>query len=331
MGQLIEHSDEADAEVVRVGSNDSPVSLKIYQDIYHQITGRTEQMRKRYSENVLIDFSDIEQLHFKVQQLCDVHKIIAQNETISVFHEQDRKEQFTSFERFCAYNANAASPSTSVVLKYNFSIVPADLQRPQEYIVTIKLTSRVAMLRQIESDLPSYVRRRIIGFGPSVTTEVSVDYADYIVARGFLEAFDEWMRGCRKSPDRWWVSMFQKWSHALPDTLAVIGAILIAYFALTAVHKFFTPGHSIESIGRFFIVFSSGFFVLVMLMRAAGRLIDQEIKSYFALSYLNLNKGDAQLIREHSNRQRGIMLRFIAGCVWTVILGILSSRLASMI
>lgn len=110
MGDLIEHSDNGNGniEVIGVGESSSHVSLKVYQDIYHQVTGRTEQIRKRYSDNLLVEFPEIEQLHFKVHQLCDVHKIIACNEVISVFHEKERKEQFTSFERFRAYNTNAA-------------------------------------------------------------------------------------------------------------------------------------------------------------------------------------------------------------------------------
>jgi hypothetical protein len=113
MGAVIEHPDNGDSniEVIRVGDTESRVPLKVYQDIYHQVTGRTEQVRKRYSDNLLVEFAELEQLHFKIQQLCDVHKIIACNETISVFHEKERKEQFTSFERFRAYNANAASPT----------------------------------------------------------------------------------------------------------------------------------------------------------------------------------------------------------------------------
>jgi len=120
MGAVIEHPDNGDSniEVIRVGDTESRVPLKVYQDIYHQVTGRTEQVRKRYSDNLLVEFAELEQLHFKIQQLCDVHKIIACNETISVFHEKERKEQFTSFERFRAYNANAASPTLSPCLTY---------------------------------------------------------------------------------------------------------------------------------------------------------------------------------------------------------------------
>lgn len=146
MGELIEHADEG-GNVVRVNGErgESIVPVKVYQDVYHQITGRTEEIRKRYSENILVTFDEIEQLHHKLKQICDVHNIVASNEVVTVFHEKERKEQFTSFERFRAYNANAASPTVSVVLKYNFSILLPGLTRPQEYAVTVRLASRVAL------------------------------------------------------------------------------------------------------------------------------------------------------------------------------------------
>ena len=66
MTELIEHTNDeinSDIKIIKVGDRGSQVSLKVYQDIYHQLTGRTEQITKRYSENLLLDMSQLEQLH----------------------------------------------------------------------------------------------------------------------------------------------------------------------------------------------------------------------------------------------------------------------------
>lgn len=44
MGELIEHADEGE-NVVRVNGErgESMVPLKVYQDVYHQVTGRTRK------------------------------------------------------------------------------------------------------------------------------------------------------------------------------------------------------------------------------------------------------------------------------------------------
>lgn len=333
MGELIEHPENGDGniEVVRVGDSTSQVSLKVYQDIYHQVTGRTEQVRKRYYDNLLVEFPEIEQLHFKVRQLCDVHKIVASNEVISVFHDKERKEQFTSFERFRAYNANASSPTVSVVFKYNFSIILADLERPQEYVVSIRLTSRVAMLQQIEQEAPPFMRGRLVGLVATNTAEVTIDYADYVIARGFLAAFDEWIQGCKKTPIITWLNLLQGWSHLAPKIGQLIGGALVTWFAFQSIPIFFASTSTSEIWARFLIVYAGGAFFLVNLMASMGNLIEQVIDGYPVLSYVKLNRGDESLIHEFGERKKSVLLKFALSSLSAILLGVISAKLEKLV
>ena len=333
MGELIEHSDNQDGniEVIRVGDSGASVSLKVYQDIYHQVTGRTEQVRKRYSDNLLIDFPEIEQLHYKVQQLCDVHKIVACNEVISVFHEKERKEQFTSFERFRAYNANIASPTVSLVLKYNFSIVPAGLQKPQEYVVSIRLTSRVALLQQIEQEAPPFFRGQLAGFVALNTAEVTIDYADYVIARGFLEAFDEWISGCKKTPSVAGLDSMRHWSHFFPGLAKLIAGALIFWFAFQSIPTYFSATTKPDVWARFFVVYAGGALILVPIMGAVGKLFEEAIDNYPILSYLKLNSGDARLIDEFGGRKRSVVLKLAISSAFSILLGVISAKLEKLL
>lgn len=333
MSEIIEHNDSGNGEdrVVEVGQSNVPVPIKFYQDVYHQITGRTEQIRKRYSDNLLIEFSELEQLHHKILQLCDVHRVVANNEVISIFHEKDRKEQFTSFERFRTYNANAASPSVNVVLNYNFSIIPAGLSRPQEYVVTIRLTSRVAMVKQLEEEAPSFMRGRFIGYFAGNTAEVTVEYADYVIARGFLEAFDEWIKGCKATPKKKWLTFLRKWSHLIPNFMRIGAVVLLAFFALRAIPDFFTASIAADKGARFLVIYSAAMYIVLSLVRAAGEMIENAIDSNPVMSYLKLNRGDCKLIEELQGRKTMVIIQFLGGCVLAIVLGIVSSKLDKLI
>lgn len=83
MAEIIEQNSGSGSGTVKIGETSAPVSIKVYEDICHQITGRTEKIRKRYTDSLLIEVSEIEQLHYKIRQLCDVHKVFASNETVS--------------------------------------------------------------------------------------------------------------------------------------------------------------------------------------------------------------------------------------------------------
>ena len=92
MTQIIENgeSGSAPSPFLSFGESSSGISLKLYQDIYHQVTGRTERISRRYKENLLLELDDIVQLHHKISQLCDVHHIVASNEVISIFYEKEK-------------------------------------------------------------------------------------------------------------------------------------------------------------------------------------------------------------------------------------------------
>lgn len=334
MTELIEHTSDGtnnDGRIINVGDGGSQVSLKVYQDVYHQVTGRTEQISKRYSENLLLDISELEQLHYKINQLCDVHNIVAQNQIVTVFHEKERKEQFTSFVRFKAYNSNTTSPTVSVLFKYNFSIILAGLRKPQEYTVAIRLTSRIALLKQIEEDSPPFMRGRFLSYMGSNTAEVTIDYADYVIARGFLEAIDEWVEGSNKTPIKSWLKHLTYWSHLIPTLGKLISASLITWFALQAIPQFFSSSSTPETWARFLIIFFGGGFLIINLMTSVGRLAENAIDCYPTLSYLKLNKGDEQLIQKFGENTRGIIWKFLWASILAIFLGVLSAKLERLI
>ena len=334
MTELVEHSNNGrgDGDVVCVGDGDRPVSLKVYQDIYHQVTGRTEQIRKRQFDNLLLEYTDIEQLHHKVMQLCDVHRVIAKNETVSVFHDKERKEQFTSFARFQAYNANATSPCVSVVLKYNFSLIPAGLEKPQEYVVSFRLTSRVALLDQLDDEAPPFLRGgAYFGYVHESTAEVTVDYVDYVIARGFLEAFDEWVKGCKSIPQNELLNFGRRHSHWIPLVARIAIVAMLTWFFWQAAAVLAQSKASPEQWARLGFLYVGGGFVFVSLVSTAASFIERAIDGYPELSYLKLNRGDTKLIQSFSDRRKGVIWRFVGGSLVSIALGILSSKLEKLL
>jgi hypothetical protein len=333
LSNLIEHSDgESDADkVVRVTANQSPVSLKVYQDIYHQITGRTEQIRKRYSDSLLIDFQDVSQVHHKIMQLCDVHNIVASNEVVTVFHEKERKETFTSFEKFQLYNQGSSSPTVILVLKYNFSIIPAGLSQPQEYVVTVRLTSRLGLIQQFEEEAPAFMRGRFFSMVGEDVAEISVEYADYVIARGFLEGFDEWVKGCKKTPQPFVLKALQRVSHFAPSFLRISIIVLLGYFATRSIPVSLAGNPSSEILARFFVIFGTAAFVLWSSAFAVGKQIETSIDNFPVLSYLQLNKGDLQLIQKFRDSRKGTVLRLLVSSVFSIALGIAASKIEKLL
>ncbi len=333
MGELVEHPDKGDSDidVVRVGEGQTPVSLKTYQDVYHQVTGRTEQIRKRYSENLLIEIGEIEQLNYKIRQLYDVHKLVAKSETITIFHIKERKEQFTSFERFHAYNTNTANPTVSLVLRYNFSIIPADKKRPQEYVVNVRLTSKVVAMQQLNEDAPPFMHGQFFGFMAGPTVEVTVDYADYVIARGFLEAVDEWVKGCRATPTSKTLRLLQRYSHHIPGIAQILAAAALTHYAYQAVPSIAADANTTAVWARFAIVFAGGFYITIQLVEKFSKLIETSIDTFPEISYVKINRGDEKIIFAAQKEKPFVWTRLVLGIVGTMVIAILSSKLEKLI
>jgi hypothetical protein len=59
--------------------------------------------------------------------------------------------------------------------------------------------------------------------------------------------------------------------------------------------------------------------------------MEEAIDSYPVLSYMKLNRGDANLIDEFDSRKRLVLFKFVASSVFAVALGIISSRLEKLL
>ncbi|MFQ2223439.1 hypothetical protein ACK32A_11555 [Aeromonas enteropelogenes] len=330
MGELIEHSSE-DAGIIRIGSEEQSISLKTYQDIYHQITGKTEETKNRYKDAIKIEIGDIKQLQVKMSQLLDVHNVIAFNQTIHVFYEKDRKDVFSSFEKFEAFNASSASPVMRVVLKYNISIIPARLKKPQEYTVTILLNSRVALLKEIRDEAPSFMQGPLAAMMTGETAEIRVDYVDYVIARGFIEAFDEWIRCCKTSEEKKIVKTAQKYSHFIP----FIGKMLIisfyGWFIYQAIDTSIADSNSLSVFSKFLIISGITFYLAHMLSGRLLKIVEGSIDSYTYLSWIKLNKGDEQLIEQEQKKMKSNLWLLTGSSLLAIALGVIASQISGLI
>lgn len=329
MSAVIDNAGDGE-DLVSVGEN-SPVSMKVYQAVYNQLTGRTETLSQKFKENLLIDFDEIQQLHHKVAQMCDVHNVIAQNLVITVLHDEERKEQFTSWDRFAAYNAGSASPTANVILKYNFSIMPAGISRPQEYVVTVRLTSRAAALRDFEKEAPHFMQGRFVSFLTEVApVDLKVEYVDYVIARGFNEAVAEWVKGCSSVPPNRFLKFAQRWTHLMPGSLRTLTLLAYGSVALYYLPAYFSGGDSLAQ-ARFVLLFTIATLVTRTAAGFIGMFIDQLVHCYPVMSYLKLNRGDAKMIEQFESRKKSVLFRAVLAAVSTIALGVISAKLERLV
>ncbi|MHA1055851.1 hypothetical protein [Enterobacter mori] len=311
-------------------SRDIDIKLKMYQEAYHYITGKTEKISFKSSADLLIDFDELNQIHHKISQLCDVHNIIARSESITIFHTKERKENFTSFDRFKIYNKSITSPTLTALMEYNFSILPAGSVNPQQYKVTIRLNSRVSLMKQMKDEAPAFMRGRIFGFMYGPTADISVEYADYVIARSFVEAMQEWVDGCRKSDSKLkTLQKLQGVSHFIPGVVSFVNGLLLTYFFIKNVPVVLNVNSSYLEVLQYGILFFASFMLTSKIATFLGGTIETSIDRYTPLSYLSLNKGDERVIDDYKKEKSSNVLSFFFSTFSTVVLGVVSSLIAN--
>tara|TARA_R110000868_G_scaffold266274_1_gene525236 strand:+ start:121546 stop:122550 length:1005 start_codon:yes stop_codon:yes gene_type:complete len=330
MRTIDQNGDDASRQIL-AGDSGGLVDVKVYQAIYNQLTGKSEKATDRYTDNIVVDFDDVRMIYEKIHQSAKVHNVIAENFNVTFFHLKNKKSQFSSYEKMMNYDRSYPNPIISIVLKFHYSIILPEINKPQEYIVTARIMSRVAKAKQVNEDSPPFMRGRFFPMFKDQTAEISVEYVDYIVARTFLDAFRDWMESCTKITDPKFISFLQKWSFLSTRIGAMIGLCLSAMLCIQFADKWEMESYDLLQFYQFLAGSAVFSFFLFTVFIEIFRIIEMSIDSFPIMSYLKVNKGDIALISDVERSKNKIVWKMLSAIVFPIFLGVVASQISSLI
>lgn len=166
------------------------VPMQLVQQIYSEVTGKSEKITKRFEINHRTTFHDIENLNYKIEQMLEQYHVKEKSCSVIFFHIDECSERFSSFERSKIYESGSASPIENVRIEYNFLIVLPIVQKPQAYKIVVDVISKVAVFEKLKEK--DRIHKKLISAFASDTGVISVEYVDYAVARNFMVAISQW-------------------------------------------------------------------------------------------------------------------------------------------
>ena len=319
-------------DVVEVVENESGKNVVRHEDahldlflkMHEKVNSRSEEISKSYSNNLLIKFDDIEELHHKTIQ--SIKSLQPQKSTvglrIAVTHNEGESEKFNSFEKFCEHNKTSPNPTLDVILVYKFTIYDSGSNEFENYRVINHLKSRVAELKQLESEAPPFISSALISSMVTTTAKITIQYDDYVKARHFTAMFDEWIRGCDESKNISLITSLKSVSHLINrfGKLTIYG--LLALFTAFGIEADIITG---ELSVQFIVIYAAIFVIAGSVAETFLSKAERSIDSYLALSYLKINKGDSKLIDDFESRNKSSLKWSMAGVLGTVAVGVLTS------
>jgi len=320
-----------DVAVIGESSKSMQVSLQTLQGIYNELTGKSEEVGKSYSKPIRLKFSDIEQLNYKITQACEQYNVISGNCSTTVYYVDDTRDQFSSFDRFRLHNSGSTSPVESVLLKYNFLVLLPKTKQPQSYTVSIRLASRVAIEKRMESEFygapPSIFR--LMG---NRTAVVEIQYVDYMVARNFLNLIDEWFKGIPTAIEFKPLHWLQARSHLIPRVARFFTAVFVALLVIALLPSFIAQGATdLLLFGRFLGYALLGTYAAYTLAGWSAAYIQDSLDHYSELSYLQLTKGDELEISKAERKNRFAIAKGIGGFILTICVSIITKIVANFL
>lgn len=311
---LIDPNTPNDGSSVDLGGGNI-VSMKAVQQIYAEITGRTESLDRAYKCNHAISFEDLCQLDTKITQLYEQYNIVSRNCSVTLFHLDDQKQTFSSFERFKFFDRTTLSPVENVRLEYDFLIVLPQMRKPQSYRIEINIHSRAAMVKRANGDVGA---RNIMFFEffSMNTAHVSIEYIDYTVARNFQGAIDGWLKSLPELQSGSVIRIAHKLTphYVFAFRLVFVVAYLLACYSyyVEALKKLPANHASLFVVS---IVTFGGMFLMSLVSGKLGSIAAEAIKRVQCKSYLNLTRGDELAFQEMNASNRSSWSKAIGSLV----------------
>lgn len=327
MSELLEAPGGQNGESLVSASN---AQIDMYFQIHEKVNARSEETQKSYKNNILVSFNDIRELHLKTLQsikaLQPAKSIIGVR--ISVLHNEGEADKFNSFESFEAHNTTSPNPTSSINFVYSFTLYDQESGEFERYKIYNQISSRIAELKQLEKEAPSFVPKEIIASIVTNSAKIKVEYTDYVKARHFIAMFDEWIKSCDETTPNVIIGKLKSTSHLITKFGVLAIYALLAYSTIKAINtKALNPTHQME----FLIAYASIFVICGGVAESFLRKMERSIDLNIALSYLNINKGDAKLIREYSNRNKKNITWALIGLAGTIVISLISSAAYDLI
>jgi hypothetical protein len=250
------------------------ITVQQLQQIYSELTGKSETINKYYDEPICLTLNDIEQLHHCILQTWEQYQIVSSNCSFTVYYLKNTKDYFNTFERFRLQIGGGAEPVESILLKYEFLVLLPNLAKPQTYSISIRVVSRLALERRMREGMScAFPLPRFIRLMGKNTGSVEISYADYSVARNFLSVIDDWFKTIPRSRENRSIKFFQTYSYWISRVGRFATALVVTCIVLNILPSFINAHElNLLKFAQFFLWSALGVYTcwMVDLLRGNG-------------------------------------------------------------
>lgn len=298
MTEIIERSAHKDTEV-------DALALQRYQQIYHQLTNRSENLSFFKSDRHIIRLADLVDLHRVLEQTANTMNLEHSSLTIVQRTAGNTSERWTAFERFRVQAVDVNQVTSELELKYNFLIRLPNLSEPAPYSITIGLRNALKMLDDFKKNPSNVLPFDLLMMDRMATARWEIDFVDKSVARNFSQTIEDWYERLQKRPASLHEGVIKKAENFISPIFRVMAASIL-FFVIFASDLPTLVDIKLSDVALLLIFLYATHFFTSPLIEA----LRQRIGTVRTVASLLITRADERLM-ESDEKRRGIVWKGI--------------------
>lgn len=305
--------------------------LPVLQALYREITDKSESLSKAFSVTRITKKADIEQLCIKFQQIAGQFNVVGANCTFIVRHTNGFVNSFSSLPNFLQYDENYPTAIESISVEFGVLIKNPVSNKNFDYKIDVTVRSV-----DVNDDTSQSEFLELMG---AVSVYAKITYADYVIARTFLAAIEEWVDGLEQiKPNKFLIHMkamsFPNRTIAPYDRMIAIISRAVALYASYQLMDKMVDFSNLRSLVMFFFLSS---FIFLITSRASDFIFDlfeEKVRRYRLPNFIVINRGDLANLNEYKSQKKSICIRALltaSELSLVIILNLLSSKIYDLI
>lgn len=324
--------EEEDENKVIIGDEkaSNKISFQLAQDFYNEMTGKTERIRELFNDPFVLKLTHVEQLHHRLEQSLEQYNICSFHETYSVNYIDDSSERFSSLERLKLHVGARGCAVEEVIIKYNILIILPKTNRPQEYIITVKMVSRVAKIENMRKQLDSvHFGIPLCQFEAAKAASFVIEYVDVTVANALMSVIKSWFGTIEKNPISPTVKTARKFSYFAPRLAKYSLLTLTSYYIFASSNTFLSSNNDLKtatlfSLGSVLIAYLSIRFGVFF-----GKRIERNLDNIYEQSYINFSGADECFVSASATKIKKSKVKAGVNLLASIVLAISCSLIAN--
>lgn len=284
-----------------------PANLQHYQDIYQQLTGRSEARVTFQSERHRITMEHIQSLHKDIERTANMMTLLSSSMEITQRLEDDTHERWSGMEKFKVQGPEITQITTEVVLVYNMLIKLPHAENPGTYKIKIGLRNELYNLKKHRENDDEFNEIKLLMMSNMATARWEIEFTDMSVARTFSRVISDWYDCLPKHP----VPLAEKLSkHSKAYLSPAVRFLSSTIVAISAFGSAVWTGEPLDS-GRI-AVFIIMMYVVHFLTSPLIVRLKHKMMCIRTAASLNITSSDRELL-DDEDKNRGQLARWIWG------------------